>query len=167
MVAPDNALTSAPDQPTPWRERHLRNLLDSHQRLLGRPLLTVDPALPLAPQLWQASLVIVAHGTEADPILNYANRLALRLWRMPWQQFMQTPSRQTAEIGLQQARAELMRQVSANGCCSGYSGVRVTADGQRFRMQNATIWNLYDATGVYCGQAASFASWQELAAGDA
>ena len=73
---------------------------------------------------------------------------------------MQTPSRQTAEAGLQQARAVLMRQVSANGCYSGYSGVRIAADGQRFRMLDATIWNLYDTAGVYCGQAASFAGWQ-------
>lgn len=159
---PDPARHSPPDQVDPWREAHLQRLLDSYLRLTGNPLLAIDPQHPLTPQLWQAPLVVVSHGTEPDPVLNYGNRLALQRWKLPWQQFVVTPSRQTAETGLQQARAELMRQVTERGFIQDYSGIRIAADGQRFRMLGATVWNICDAAGVYHGQAACFARWEDL-----
>ncbi len=47
--------------------------------------------------LFEASFVIVSHGAEPDPILNYGNQIALNLWELPWDQFIKTSSRLTAE----------------------------------------------------------------------
>ena len=51
-------------------------IAESYQRLLGLPL--SSPAD--AEALWNAPRVIVAHGTESDPVFFYANRIALELF---------------------------------------------------------------------------------------
>jgi hypothetical protein len=46
-----------------------------------------------------------------------------------------------------------------------YSGVRVSKSGRRFRIERAIVWNLTDAAGTHCGQAASFDRWTPLEPG--
>ena len=59
-------------------------LLDSFARLLGRELIArAGTAAEQAERLFQAPFVVVSHGTEADPILNYGNAAALALWECP------------------------------------------------------------------------------------
>ncbi|MDQ5888115.1 MAG: hypothetical protein QG667_1408 [Pseudomonadota bacterium] len=158
---------TAPDTPSEWRERHLRRLLDSYRRCTGRELLPLNPSQALAPQLWAAPRVIVSHGTEADPVLNYGNLAALQRWQMPWQQLVSTPSRLTAEPLAREERAALLQRVTEHGYIDDYSGVRIAANGQRFRIRQAVVWNIVDENGVYCGQAASFDQWDDLTANDA
>lgn len=145
----------------------MRRLLDSYRRWTGRELLPIDRTRPLAPQLWAAPRVIVSHGTEADPLLNYGNQAALQRWQMDWQQLVATPSRLTAEPVAREERAALLQRVTTNGYIDDYSGVRIAASGQRFRIQLASVWNIVDENGVYCGQAASFDRWHDLPAADA
>ena len=45
----------------------LQLIVDSYRRLTGRPLLAT-PDADLANAMWQAPQVIVAHGSEADPV---------------------------------------------------------------------------------------------------
>ncbi len=40
-----------------------------------------------------------------------------------------------------------------------YHGVRITKNGQLFRIEKAIVWNIIDRDGIYCGQAATFADW--------
>ena len=63
---------------------------------------------------------------------------------------------------LQDARDKLLREVAANGFITGYEGVRVSATGLRFRIENVTIWNLTAANGQPAGQAAAFDRWTFL-----
>ena len=42
-------------------------------------------------------------------------------------------------------------------------GVRISKTGKRFKIDQAIIWNISDAHGRYCGQAATFDTWQFLA----
>ena len=158
---------TSPDTPSAWRERHLQRLLASYHRWTGHALLPLDQAQPLAPQLWLAKRVIVSHGTEADPVLNYGNLAALQRWQMPWQQLVRTPSRLTAEPLAREERAALLQRVTAHGYIDDYSGVRIAANGQRFRIRQAVVWNIVDENGVYCGQAASFDQWDDLPTNDA
>lgn len=37
--------------------------------------------------------VVLSHGTQEDPVLNYANALGLKLWEMDWERLTSTPSR--------------------------------------------------------------------------
>ena len=50
-------------------------LAESYRRLTGRLLVPSGADLPRA--LWEAPRVIVAHGSEPDPVFFYGNRLAL------------------------------------------------------------------------------------------
>lgn len=115
-----------------------------------------------AERLLAAPFVVVSHGVEADPILNYGNRAALALWEMSPAQLMRTPSRMTAEPMLREARERLLEQTTRGGFVSGYEGVRISATGRRFRISNVTIWNVSDSAGAPAGQAATFARWTFL-----
>jgi hypothetical protein len=116
----------------------------------------------LAALVFNAPFVLVSHGTEADPVLNYGNAVALKLWEMSWEELTRTPSRLTAEAPNREERARLLAAVTANGYIDNYSGVRISKTGRRFQIAQATVWNLIDERGIYCGQAARFEHWEFL-----
>ena len=143
---------------------HVGLLLDSFARLLGREL--VDRSGTTADQaerLFHAAFVVVSHGTEADPILNYGNAAALDLWEMDLATLVRTPSRLTAEPVHRDERARLLARTLRDGYVDDYAGIRISATGKRFRIEQAIVWNLVDAAGVHRGQAATFDRWTPLA----
>ena len=113
----------------------------------------------LAQGVFEAPFVLVSHGTEADPILNYGNRAALSLWEMSWDELTAIPSRLTAEPPNREERARLLQEVKRRGFIDDYSGVRISKTGRRFRIARATVWNLLTQDGQACGQAAMFDRW--------
>ena len=116
----------------------------------------------LARAVFEAPFVVVSHGTEADPVLNYGNRTALTLWEMPWEELTRTPSRLTAEAPGREGRARLLEAVTRRGFIDDYSGVRISKTGRRFRISRATVWNLLTEDDRPCGQAAMFDRWAFL-----
>ncbi len=129
----------------------------------GRALLPgLFNPLGLAKNIFEAPFVLVAHGTEADPILNYGNATALSLWEMSWDELTRTPSRLTAEAPNREERARLLAAVTKNGFIDDYSGIRISKNGRRFRIAQATVWNLLGERGEYRGQAAMFSRWEFL-----
>ncbi len=52
--------------------------------------------------------------------------------------------------------------VTRYGFIDDYAGVRIARTGRRFRIRQATVWNLFDEHGQRCGQAATFARWEFL-----
>ena len=116
----------------------------------------------LAEKVFHAPFVLVSHGTEADPVLNYGNAAALALWEMSWDELTRTPSRLTAEAPNRGERARLLAGVTAHGFIDDYSGIRISKTGRRFRIAQATVWNLIDQRGNYSGQAAMFSRWEFL-----
>ncbi|BBJ00578.1 MEKHLA domain-containing protein [Ferrigenium kumadai] len=140
------------------QDERLRLIVDSYRRLTGRPLLDEvpggDEALRLA--LWEAPRAIVAHGTEADPIFFYGNRLALELFEMSFEEFSRLPSRLSAEPLAQEARVKLLAKVAQRGYVDGYSGMRIASSGRHFMISDCTVWNLADEAGIPHGQAAVF-----------
>lgn len=149
--------SQAPPEPTDAR---LRLLLDSHRRLVGRPL--VASGLDVRGALWEAASVIVAHGTEPDPVFFYGNRRALALFEMAWASFVCLPSRLSAEPLLREERARLLERVHRDGCITDYAGTRISLTGKRFRIEQAVVWNLIDDSGMCHGQAAAFDRWLPL-----
>ncbi len=133
-------------------DTRLSLIVESYQRLTGT--LLVAEFNPLA--LWHAPRAIVAHGTEADPVFFYGNRLAMQLFRMSFAEFACLPSRLSAEPLVQPARAALLARVTKLGYIDNYSGVRIASDGTKFTITDGTVWNLLDETGVCYGQAATF-----------
>ena len=143
--------------------RHAAVLARSYQHWTGRPLMPENLArCELAAGLFNAPFVLVSHGTEADPVLNYGNQAALTLWEMTWDELTSTPSRLTAEAPNREERARLLDQVTRQGFIDNYSGVRISKSGRRFRIERAIVWNLLADTGQVCGQAATFAQWEFL-----
>lgn len=135
-------------------------IAESFERLTGRPLLGDTPYSPAA--VWDAPLAILAHGTEADPIFFYGDRLALELFEVTPRQLVQMPSRFSAESPNRAERERLLDQVTRRGFIADYAGVRISATGRRFRIEHATVWNLIDAEDVVQGQAAAFDTWTRL-----
>lgn len=147
---------------TPDWIRRTQVVLDSYRKWLGKELVPRDGDVQTqAERLFEADFVVVAHGTEEDPILNYGNRTALKLWEMDLERFLQTPSRLTAEPMHRDERAELLEQTRRQGYCADYRGIRISARGRRFRIHRATVWNLVEG-GKPAGQAATFAEWEFL-----
>lgn len=142
---------------------HVQLLLDSFARLLRRELFVREgSAAQQAKRLFQAPFVVVSHGIEADPILNYGNAAALALWEMTAEELCRTPSRLTAEPVHRDERAKLLERTRRDGYVDDYAGVRVSKTGKRFRIERAIVWNLADAAGVHRGQAATFDRWTPL-----
>ena len=136
-------------------------LARSLKRWTGRELLAgVSEPADMAQKVFEAPFVVVSHGTETDPILNYGNRAALALWEMSWEELTRTPSRLTAEAPNREERARLLEAVTQRGFIDDYSGVRISKSGRRFRIARATVWNLLAADGKPCGQAAMFDRWE-------
>jgi hypothetical protein len=140
--------------------RHTRILLDSFARRLGRELIPRSgDAESQAERLFTAPFVVVSHGTEADPVLNYGNRTALELWETDFAALTAMPSRLTAEPMHRDERAQLLERTTRDGYVDDYRGVRISAKGRRFLIEQAIVWNLDDANGDRLGQAATFDRW--------
>jgi hypothetical protein len=142
---------------TPWscpdQIAHVQILLDSFARLLGRDLIPRDaPPAEQARRLFESPFVVVSHGTEADPVLNYGNATALALWEMDWATFVQTPSRLTAEPLHRDERARLLERTRRDGYVDDYAGIRISQSGRRFQIEQAIVWNLVDDAGHLRGQ---------------
>lgn len=111
-------------------------------------------------KVFHAPFVLVSHGIESDPVLNYGNQTALALWEMSWAELASTPSRLTAEAPNREERARLLAAVTTRGFIDDYSGIRISKTGRRFRIAQATVWNLVDEQQNYHGQAAMFSRWE-------
>jgi hypothetical protein len=140
---------------------HVAILNESYRQLLGQDLIPdTRNQQELARQLFNAPFVVVSHNTNPDPVFNYANLTALNLFEFSWEEFIQLPSRLSAEPVNQAERERLLGEVAKQGYINNYEGVRISKSGQRFLIKNATVWNLTDPTGQYYGQAACFKQWQ-------
>jgi len=142
---------------------HVQRLLDSFRRYLGYDLIPRDGTPEEQAQrldTWPA--VVVSHGCEADPIINYGNQTALRLWEVDAATLRSMPSRKTAEPMHRDERARLLERTAQQGYVDDYQGIRISSTGRRFRIEQAIVWNVVDENGQYVGQAATFDHWIHL-----
>ena len=153
----------APQEHNDYLLAHARRLIESYRRWTGHDL--VDPGLSPVEQaqaLYEAPFVTASHGTESDPVFNYANRAALALFETGWTDFTCMPSRLSAEPAAREERAQLFARVNQHGFIDDYSGIRISTSGRRFLIRRATVWNVVDAHGVPGGQAVMFRDWEYL-----
>ncbi len=140
--------------------QRLALLVESFHRLTGEPLIT--PGDDIKQALWTLPAVVVAHGTEEDPLFFYGNRAALTLFEFTASEFIRLPSRYSAKPVAREERSRLLEQVTHNGFIPDYSGIRTARSGRLFRIEQAIVWNLADGDGHVHGQAARFDDWQDL-----
>lgn len=137
------------------------DLAKSYEKWTGKPLL--GPSTPFGVEhLHGAEVAILAHDGAADPRFVYANLSAMRLFKLDWADIIGMPSRLSAEPDLREARAALLQRVARDGYVEDYTGVRIASDGSRFRIEQATVWNVLDQAGRLCGQAALIRQWTPL-----
>ncbi|MFI5615192.1 MEKHLA domain-containing protein [Amycolatopsis sp. NPDC051903] len=142
--------------PSPQDAAFARLLTSSYERLVGTPLVTGSPG-DLPHWLYaEAPFGLLAHDTAGDPRFTYANLTAQQAFERPWPEFTGLPSRLSAEPDRQEDRDALLAAVTAHGFATGYRGCRIAKSGRRFWIEDVTMWNLTDATGVNHGQAALF-----------
>jgi hypothetical protein len=138
-------------------------LLDSYRRWVGRELIErAGNAEAQARALFAAPCVVVSHGAESDPMLKYGNRRALTLFETTWEALCRMPSRLTAEPVNQAERAGMLARAAAQGYIADYRGIRISATGRRFLVEDATVWNVVRPDGTVVGQAATFSKWTFL-----
>jgi hypothetical protein len=142
---------------------HSKLLYDSFASVTGRSLLEGQfTPEEIARQLYEAPFVLLSHGIQPEPIFNYANKTAQRLWEMDWQQFTQLPSRLSAEPVAVAERQAMLEEAKRKGYIADYNGVRISSTGRRFIIKDAILWNIYDSAATYQGQAATFKEWEFL-----
>ena len=142
---------------------HTQIMLKSYRRFVGRELIERTGDTEEEAQIvFEAPFVVVSHGTQDDPILNYGNRTALTLWEMDISTLTATPSRLTAEPMHRDERAQLMYRATRDGFVDDYRGIRISSSGKRFLIEQAIIWNLVNPDGHRVGQAATFSNWKPL-----
>jgi hypothetical protein len=151
----------------PWQQEAVihqsQRILHSFQHWTGHSLLDASGSpIEIARALFEAPFPVFSHGTEPDPIYNYANCKGLELWEMDWQQLTQTPSRYSAEPMEQEERLRLLDQVNTQGYVSNAQGIRISSKGNRLQVSDFIVWNLIDEQNQLCGQAATFSQWKPL-----
>jgi PAS domain-containing protein len=147
-------MTAMPDEI--FLREHSALLAQSFERATGQRL-PVD-----ALTLYGAPFAVVSHGTQADPVFNYANLFAQQLFGYAWEEFIALPSRLSARAPERDERARLLELVTRQGYIEDYAGIRVRRNGTLFRISRATVWNVVDTGGVLHGQAAMFSDIEEL-----
>lgn len=150
-----------PDQIFLARQTHI--LCASYLRWTGLPLLEepLDSAQAIQ-QLLHAPFAVVSHDMQPEPVFNYANIQAQQLFGMSWAEITQLPSRYSAGEMDRNERDRLLQRVTENGYVNDYSGIRIAKNGARFRIHDATVWNLFDETQTHCGQAALIRHWTPI-----
>lgn len=143
---------------------HTPVLLNSYRHWTGRKLIEEQGKNPeeLAKALFEASFAVLSGGPQEDQILNYGNLKTMELWEMDWETLTRTPSRYTAEPMHRDERAAFLQRVRDHGYVDDYQGIRISSTGKRFRIEQATVWNLIDERGRFLGQAATFRSISRL-----
>ena len=156
-------LEGEPSPSNGFHRQHAKLLCRSYQALTGRQLIDGDITdRQMAEQLYFAPFVVLSHDTAPDPVFNYANRMALELFEISWDEMTALPSRHSAELPNQAERASYLQRVKQKGFIEHYSGIRISKTGKRFRIEKAVVWNLIEPSGIYRGQAARFGHWQWL-----
>jgi PAS domain-containing protein len=145
-------------------ETPTRLILANYRRLLGRDLAGVVEGPAAAEKLFAAPCAVLSAigPVGSDHAFNYANQTALELFEYSWDELIGKPSSASAEPVHRDERRKLLDEVGKHGFIENYSGIRISKNGRRFRIKNATVFTLSDDAGHYVGQAATFADWEPV-----
>lgn len=141
-----------------------RLILSNYRRLFFRDLVPPGGIHEEALALFDAPFVMLSALGPAgsDNIFNYANRAALQIFEAHWNDLVGHPSSESAEPVHREERRRLLDEVERHGFIENYSGIRISRKGRRFRILQATVFNLLDDSGTHAGQAATFKDWEPV-----
>lgn len=147
----------------PWIQQHSQRLIDSYQWAMGEPLLdisTLKSPAEIAEALFLADFALLSHDVVDGPqgrdnVYNYSNRIGLKVFQRSWRQQVGLASSQSAEQkdNPQADRNNRLAEALANGHAV-FDCERVTGNGGRVTLKDVILFNVFDAVGIYRGQAA-------------
>lgn len=143
-------------------QAHIAIVAKCFEAYFSQPLIACAAGEDLLAKVWAADFVLLSHSADEDPCFNFGNLSAQRLFEMDYLTLTALASRKSAGPSTQRERDALLAQVSRHGCIDDYRGIRVSASGKQFYIEQAKVWNLTDAKGNYYGQAAMFRDWTDL-----
>lgn len=156
-----NAVIPPPCLDNDYHADHIEMLCRCFELWTGRSLVESGlPRVETARLIYTAPYALLSHTHSTDPVFNYANQTAMKLFDMDWFTITALPSRLSAEPVNQEERQRLLTTVTAQGYIDDYRGIRIGRTQQRFWIENATVWNLVDIYGHPAGQAAMFDRWR-------
>ena len=80
-------------------------LVSSFKLLTGKNILVSGTdSESISREIFFAPYAVMSHGTEEDPVFNYANQCALDLFEITWENFINLPSKYSAEADSQGER---------------------------------------------------------------
>jgi hypothetical protein len=146
----------------PWTENELQTrarwILRSYRKWAGEDLIvaSADDEDAQARALFDAPIAVLAHDRRDDPLCVYANAAALAAFELRLADAPAFPTRRTAEPDARAERSVALAGAEDVGLVRGYSGIRVSTTGRRFRLDDGRIWTVLDDDGQPVGQAAAF-----------
>lgn len=146
----------------PWTENELQTrarwILRSYRKWAGDDLIEAAAADEgaQAQALFDAPIAVLAHDRRDDPLCVYANAAALAAFELGLDEAPAFPTRRTAEPDARAERSVALAGAEDVGLVRGYSGIRVSTTGRRFRLNDGRIWTVLDDDGRPVGQAAAF-----------
>jgi len=158
-----------PSEQNEFYSDHISIVVCNYYQLTGRQMMAENQSgcdvdsgsdAASAQSIFNAPYAVISHGIEAEPVFNYVNKTAMKLFNMTWDEMTKLQSRYSTEQPNREQRLQLLNEVKANGYIDNYSGIRIAKGGRRFYIEQATVWNLTDNDGVYYGQAAMFSHWR-------
>ncbi len=157
------SLYPEPHSSNNYLKEHVKMLLTNYIYFKGHNLINTSSGYrEAAKELFNSSLIILSHDAAQDPVFTYANKAALSLFEMSWDQLTAMESRKSAEMPNRVEREKLLKAVTKNGFTDNYSGIRISNSGKRFLIKDVTVWNLIEPDGKICGQAAAYSQWEYL-----
>lgn len=140
---------------------HSLSVIDSYFRATGKPIFPPEANVEIASaakSLFEAPFVLVSHGTEEDPIFNYGNANALKVFEADWEALMRTPSRAVAPEEQLAARAALL-DGAGQGVVELKGLVQQSLKGRMILLKEGISWTLKNLEGETFGQAVLCRDW--------
>ena len=122
-------------------EQHVTLLVESYERICKKAFPIPLTSTSLAFDVYHTTdFTVVSHGLEKDPIFNFANLAAQKLWKMDWNEFTSLPSRYSAKADKVEKREALLQEALTKGYIDNYEGIRIDKTGKEFSIAGVTLW---------------------------
>ena len=84
--------------------------------------------------------MVLSHDSRPDPVLDYANRIGLNLFELTWEELINLRHAARLSQCIDPA-GDFAASVARQGFIDDYRGVRISKNGKRFLIEQATVWN--------------------------
>lgn len=152
----DTYLRDADPPAEPWlspaAQRQAARLVRSYAHFTGEILVPPGSEAEVAARLFEHPALVLSLAD--GPTYNYANRTAMTAFERDWHQITNMVGDESAEPHLRKERTERLREALLQGCVRNYAGVRISAHGKRFLLEDGTLFAVLDESGATCGVAA-------------